>query len=155
MEGVRRERSEADMDDEGAGPLAVGDAASITRTAGEREVELFAEATGDTNPVHLDEAYAAGTRFGGRIAHGMWSAGLISAVLGTKLPGPGAIYLSQSLKFTAPVRIGDAVTATATVTKARPKRGLYTLETVCRNQAGETVLSGEAVVLFEPARPRP
>ena len=107
--------------------------------------------TGDKNPVHLDDAYARTTRFGGRIAHGMLTAGLISAVLGTKLPGPGAIYLNQTLKFTAPVRIGDTITATAEVTAYREDKRIVTLKTDCTNQRGELVLTGEAVLLMEKA----
>src|SRR2546423_453335 len=95
--------------------LALGQAAEATHVVGERDLEAFAALSGDTNPVHLDEAYAKTSSFGGRIAHGMLSAAYVSAVLGTKLPGPGAIYLSQSLRFRRPVRIGDEVTARVTV----------------------------------------
>ncbi len=121
--------------------------ASLSRTITEEDVVTFAHLTGDVNPLHLDEAYAKGTRFGRRVAHGVFAAGLVSAVIGTRLPGPGAIYLSQTLKFVAPVFIGDTVTATVTVTKAKGR--IYTLETVCTNGRGERVLEGEAVVLFE------
>ena len=104
--------------------------------------------SGDHNPVHLDEAYAAKTRFGHPIAHGMLVAGLISAVLGTELPGPGSIYLSQTLHFRAPVYIGDQVTATVEVVAIRPDKPIVTMKTVCTNQSGQIVLEGEAVLLL-------
>ena len=126
--------------------LSVGQTAEMTHVVGEQDLVAFAEVSGDTNPVHLDEAYAATTPFGGRIAHGMLSAAYVSAVLGTKLPGPGAIYLSQQMRFRRPVRIGDEVTARVTVTALEEKRGQVTLETVCL-VGGKAVLDGEAVVL--------
>lgn len=126
--------------------LSVGQSAEITRVVGAGDIEAFAEVSGDTNPVHLDEAYARGTPFGGRIAHGMLSAAYISAVLGTQLPGPGAIYLSQSMRFRRPVKIGDAVTARATVKELDDKRGHVTLQTVCEVN-GKAVVDGEAVVM--------
>ncbi len=127
----------------------VGDTASLDKVITERDIELFGEVSLDTNPVHFDEAYAAKTRFGGRIAHGMISAGLISAVIGTQLPGPGSIYLSQTLKFRAPVRIGDTLTATVTVSAARDDKPIVTLEAVCTTQGGEVVVKGEAVILVD------
>lgn len=133
--------------------LSVGQSAEISHVVGERDLEAFAAVSLDTNPVHLDEAYARGTAFGGRIAHGMLSAAYISAVLGTKLPGPGAIYLSQSLRFRRPVRIGDEVTARVTVKALDEKRGHVTLETACL-VAGKTVLDGEALVMA-PQRTTP
>jgi 3-hydroxybutyryl-CoA dehydratase len=126
--------------------LSVGRSAARTRTVSEADIVAFAEVTGDTNPVHLDEAYAAATRFGGRIAHGMLAAGFISAVLGVDLPGPGAIYLSQSLRFRRPVRIGDTVEAKATVSAIDGAKAQVTLETVC-TVAGKVVVDGEAVVM--------
>ena len=126
--------------------LSLGQSAEVSHVVGAHDLELFAEVSGDTNPVHLDEAYAKTTTFGGRIAHGMLSAAYISAVLGTRLPGPGAIYLSQSLRFRRPVRIGDEVTARVTVTALEAKRGHVTLETACL-VAGKTVMDGEAVVM--------
>ncbi len=129
--------------------LKVGDAAEVRKTIAEEDVRAFAELTGDRNPVHLDEEYAAKTRFGRRIAHGMLGASLISAVLANELPGRGTVYLSQTLKFTAPVFLGDTVTARVTVTRVREDKPVLTLETVCTNQRGETVLVGEAVVLVE------
>lgn len=126
--------------------LSVGQSAEMTHVVGENDLVAFAQVSGDTNPVHLDEAYAATTPFGGRIAHGMLSAAYISAVLGTRLPGPGAIYLSQQMRFRRPVRIGDEVTARVTITALEEKRGQVTLETVCL-VSGKAVLDGEAVVL--------
>lgn len=129
--------------------LKVGDTASISRKISDEDIRAFAELSGDCNPVHLDDAFARTTRFGRRIAHGMLGASLISTVLGTKLPGQGAIYLSQTLQFLAPVFPGDTVTATATVTKIKEGKPIVTLETVCENQRGETLIRGEAVVLVE------
>lgn len=131
--------------------LSVGQSADMTRIVGAEDIEAFAEVSGDANPVHLDEAYAAGTPFGQRIAHGMLSGAYISAVLGTQLPGPGAIYLSQSLRFRRPVRIGDAVTARVTVKALDERRGHVTLETICEVD-GRAVVDGEAVVIA-PKRP--
>jgi 3-hydroxybutyryl-CoA dehydratase len=110
-------------------------------------IRAFAELTGDTNPVHLDDAYAAGTRFGRRIGHGMIAAGLISATLANDLPGPGTVYLSQTLQFKAPVFPGDTITATVEVKNVRPDKPIVTLGTVCHNQANVVVLEGEAVVM--------
>jgi 3-hydroxybutyryl-CoA dehydratase len=118
----------------------------ISRVVGAADIEAFAEVSGDNNPVHLDEDYARTTQFGERIAHGMLSAAYISAILGTRLPGPGAIYLSQSLRFRRPVRIGDLVVARATVTALDEAKGRVTLETVCE-VGGKTVMDGEAVVI--------
>ena len=131
--------------------LAVGDSAERRRVVTAADIEAFAAVTGDDNPVHLDEAYAATTSFGGRIAHGMLSAGYISAVLGTELPGPGAIYVSQTLNFRRPVRIGDEVTAEVKVTAIDPARGRVSFATACV-VAGKTVVEGEAVVIV-PKRP--
>ena len=125
-----------------------GDAATRSRTITDEDIRAFAELTGDHNPVHLDDDYAAGTRFGRRIAHGMLGASLISATLANELPGRGAVYLSQSLRFIAPVLPGDTVTASVTVTKARENKPILTLETVCTNQRGERLIEGEAVVLL-------
>jgi 3-hydroxybutyryl-CoA dehydratase len=126
--------------------LSVGQSAELVREVGEADIVAFAEVTGDTNPVHLDADYAATTSFGERIAHGMLSAGYISAVLGTQLPGPGAIYLSQSLRFLRPVKIGAAVTARATITAIDEAKGQATLSTVCLAN-GKKVVDGEAVVM--------
>jgi len=124
-----------------------GQSASLTRTVSAADVEGFAKVTGDTNPVHLDEAYAATTRFGRRIAHGMLAVSYISALLGTEFPGPGTIYLSQNVSFLAPVYLGDTITATVTVSKFRAEKGVLTLVTECRNQDGVKVIDGMAVVL--------
>lgn len=126
--------------------LAVGQAAEITRVVTAVDIDAFAAVTGDTNPVHIDEDFARTTAFGGRVAHGMLSAGFISAVLGIKLPGPGAIYLSQNLRFRRPVKIGDAVTARATVVELNERRGHATFSTVCLID-GKTALDGEAVLM--------
>ena len=126
--------------------LSVGQSAQLVRAVTEADIVAFAAVTGDTNPVHLDADYAATTAFGERIAHGMLSAGHISAVLGTVLPGPGAVYLSQSLAFKRPVKIGVEVTAKVTVTVIDEAKGRVTLATVCQVN-GKTVVDGEAVVL--------
>ncbi len=128
-------------------PLQIGLSASRTKTITETDVALFAQVTEDTNPVHLDESYAAQTTFKRRIAHGMLTAGLISAVLGNDLPGPGTIYLSQTLQFKAPVYLGDTITAAVEVTQYRERRRTATFRTTCTNQDGELVLEGEAVVI--------
>lgn len=127
--------------------LEVGQSARFSKTVTEADVILFAGITGDLNPAHVDEAAAQNSRFKGRIAHGMLSAAFISTVLGTRLPGPGAIYVGQTLRFTAPVRIGDTVTAEVTVRELEPERRRARLETVCRTQNGEVVVEGEAEVL--------
>ncbi|ODT87277.1 MaoC family dehydratase [Phenylobacterium sp. SCN 70-31] len=126
--------------------LTVGRSAEMHRVVGAADIEAFAEVSGDSNPVHLDEDYARATPFGERIAHGMLSGAYISAVLGMKLPGPGAIYLSQSLRFRRPVKIGDLVVTRATVTDLDAAKGRVTLETVCQVD-GKTVVDGEAVVI--------
>lgn len=127
--------------------IEVGRWAETSRTVTETDVVLFAAVTGDHNPVHMDEVAARASRFGGRIAHGMLTAGLVSAVLGTKLPGPGSIYVGQTLRFTRPVRIGDTVTARVEVVEVLVEKRRVRLSTVCRNQDGERVLEGEATVL--------
>ena len=127
--------------------LKVGDSAETRKTIADEDVRAFAELTGDRNPVHLDDEYAASTRFGRRIAHGMLGASLISAVLANELPGRGTVYLSQTLRFTAPVFLGDTVTARVTVKSVREDKPVVTLETVCTNERGERVVEGEAVVL--------
>ena len=126
--------------------LSVGQSAEITHTVGAGDIEAFAAVSGDVNPVHLDEAYAKTTAFGGRIAHGMLAAAYISAVIGNKLPGPGAIYLSQSMRFRRPVKIGDPVTARVTVKTLDAAKGHVTLETVCEVN-GKTVVDGEALIM--------
>lgn len=128
-----------------------GDSASISKTITDADVECFAALTGDTNPLHLDEEYASATRFGRRIAHGMLCAALISAVLARELPGPGTIYLGQTLTFLAPVYLGDTVTATVTVVSFDESTGRMTLATVCTNGEGEEVIGGEARVVVGAA----
>lgn len=126
--------------------LSVGMTADQTRTVTERDIEVFAEVSGDRNPVHLDEAYARETPFKGRIAHGLLSASYISALLGNGLPGPGCIYVSQSLRFKAPVRIGDEVLTRVEITDLNPDKRRATLRTTC--QVGETVvIDGEASIM--------
>jgi 3-hydroxybutyryl-CoA dehydratase len=127
--------------------LNVGDSASISKTITDADIAAFAQVTGDHNPLHLDEEYAAKTRFGGRIAHGMLSASLISAVLANELPGEGSVYLSQTLKFVKPVFPGDTVTARVTVIGVRDDKPIITLETICVNQNNEMVVKGEATVM--------
>lgn len=132
--------------------IKVGVTASFTKTITEEDISQFALVSTDVNPLHLNEDYAKKTRFGSRIAHGMLSASFISAVIGNKLPGPGAIYLSQSLVFKAPVFIGDKITTTATVIAKKDNKEIYTLETRCINQDDVVVTRGEAVVLFEAVK---
>lgn len=127
----------------------VGDSASYTQTIGEAHVALFIGAVGDTNPLHVDAEYAKKSRFEARIAQGILVAGLISTAIGTRLPGPGAIYLGQSLRFLKPTYLGDTITATVTVRAIRPDKPILSLETVCTNQKGERVIEGEATVLYE------
>lgn len=127
--------------------MKLGDSASTAKTISESDVYLFAGITGDHNPAHVNETAASQTPFGGRIAHGILSAGLISAVLAMKLPGPGTIYLGQELKFTKPVRFGDTVTATCTVSELIPEKNIARLDTTCTNQRGEVVIKGTATVM--------
>lgn len=127
--------------------IRVGDTASLSRTLRPQDISLFAVVSGDMNPAHLDVDYAATDRFHGVVAHGMWGGSLISAVLGTILPGPGTIYLGQSLRFVRPVRIGDTVTARVTVRERDDTSKRLVLDCACFNGAGETVITGEAEVL--------
>jgi 3-hydroxybutyryl-CoA dehydratase len=131
--------------------LNVGDADKFSKTVTDADVYLFAGVSGDFNPAHIDEAYAQGTFFKTRIAHGMLSAGFISAVIGTRLPGPGTVYLKQTLNFLAPVRIGDTVTARVEVIEKLEEKKRVRLKTTCTNQEGVVVLDGEAMV--SPPRP--
>src|SRR5215207_3061332 len=125
-----------------------GDSAETTKTIELSDIEAFADVTGDRNPIHLDDAFAATTRFGRRIAHGMLTASLISSVLANKLPGEGSVYLGQSLQFVAPVFPGDEVTARVTVKEVRDDKPIVKLETICVNQREEIVIRGEATVLL-------
>jgi 3-hydroxybutyryl-CoA dehydratase len=127
----------------------IGERDSFTKTVTEADVTTFAGLIGDFNPLHVDAEYARKSRFGRRVAHGIFTGGLISAVLGNKLPGPGAIYLSQQLEFLAPVFIGDTITATVEVTAWRPEKRIITLKTDAYNQAEKQVVTGKAVLLVE------
>lgn len=127
--------------------LQIGDSASIVRVVGRDDIELFATVSGDVNPVHLDAAFASTGFFGHIVAHGMWTGALVSSVLGTRLPGPGTIYLGQELHFLKPVVPGDTITASATVKEKRPAERIVLLDTICTNQKGEEVLSGIATVV--------
>ena len=142
------------MDSEATGyfieDIEEGMSATYTRTVTDADIRQFADISGDNNPVHLDEEFAAKTRFETRIAHGMLSASFISTVVGTRLPGYGAIYLKQNLKFTGPVRIGDTVETVATVTDVNRAKRRVTLETVCRVD-GKSVIEGDALMMV-PSR---
>jgi len=130
--------------------LAVGMSANFGKTVTEADILLFSGVSGDTNPVHLNQVYAEGTRFRGRISHGLLSAGFISAVIGTRMPGPGSIYVSQTLQFKAPVRPGDTVTARVSVAGMMPERNRVVLQTRCY-VGDRLVIDGEAVILV-PSR---
>lgn len=125
----------------------MGDSASVAKTVSESDVYLFAGITGDFNPAHVNEAEASKGMFQGRIAHGMLSAGFISAAIAMKLPGPGAIYLGQELTFIKPVKIGDTITATVTVAELLQSKNIVKLNTVCTNEHGEAVITGRATVM--------
>ncbi len=126
--------------------LSVGDSASLSGSFSQEDIDAFARISGDDNPAHVDAAWAEASSFGGRVAHGVLTAGLISAVLGTQLPGPGSIYLSQTLRWLAPVLPGDILTATATVKEIIPDKKRVVLDTIVQKD-GETVLTGEALVV--------
>jgi 3-hydroxybutyryl-CoA dehydratase len=126
--------------------MNIGDSATFSKTVTESDIMTFAGLTGDFNPVHVNADYAKESVFKERIAHGMLSAGFISTVLGTQLPGPNSIYLGQELKFTAPVKIGDTVTAKATIIEKREDKKILKLQTVVMNQRGEVVVDGSAVI---------
>ncbi len=127
--------------------MQVGDSASFTKTVSEHDVYTYAGVSGDFNPAHVNEVEAQKGMFGKRIAHGMLSAGFISTVLGTQLPGPGTIYMGQELRFTKPVFFGDTITATVTVAELIPEKNRAILDTVCTNQNGEVVIKGKATVM--------
>jgi 3-hydroxybutyryl-CoA dehydratase len=127
--------------------IAIGDSAQLTRRVTDADVAEFVDAVGDYNPVHSDREYAAATAFKEPIAPGIWTAGLISAVIGTRLPGPGAIYLSQELKFLKPVKAGDWISARVEVIEVNREKNRVRLRTVCTNQRAEDVLTGEALVM--------
>lgn len=135
--------------------LVVGQSVEVPTVVTAHMVELFAEATGDRNPVHLDEEFAAKSRFGGRIAHGMLTAGFVSAAIASRLPGPGSIYMGQTLRFTRPVKLGDTVTVKLEVIEILMEKKRVRLSTVCTNQNGETVMEGEATVMVPGERAPP
>jgi 3-hydroxybutyryl-CoA dehydratase len=130
--------------------IKVGDTFSTKREITDELIRQFADLSGDHNPIHLDDDFAAGTRFGRRIAHGALSAAFISSVLGYEFSERKIVYLSQTLKFTAPAFIGDTITATGTVKQIREDKGIVTIDTVCANQDGVVTVSGEAVVMLLP-----
>ena len=142
--------------------MHIGQTGTFTRTVTEEGVRLFAAVSGDVNPLHLDEAWAANTRFKGRIAHGMFTGGLISAAIAMVLPGPGVVYVGQDLKFERPVRIGDTITVELTVTEKLPEKKFVKMDSIARNQLGKVVVSGVTTVLApsekirieRPAEPR-
>jgi acyl dehydratase len=127
--------------------ISIDQTATYSKTLSEEDLILFAKVSGDVNPVHLDEDFAKNTPFKSRIAHGIYTGSLVSAALATVLPGPGTIYLGQSLRFKAPVRIGDTITITMTVVKKREDRKFVTLDCTAENQEGETVMVGTAEVI--------
>ena len=127
--------------------MKLGDSASFTKTVSEHDVYTYAGVSGDFNPAHVNEVEAQKGMFGKRIAHGMLSAGFISTVLGTQLPGPGTIYMGQELRFTKPVFFGDTITATVIVAELIPEKNRAILDTVCTNQNGEVVIKGKATVM--------
>jgi acyl dehydratase len=133
--------------------IKVGDAASVTKTITEADIRTFGDLSGDHNPLHFDEEHARRTRFGRPISHGMLTGSLFSPIIAHQLPGEGAIYLSQSLKFKAPVFAGDTITATLTVRHVREDKQIITLDGVAKNQKGEVVITGEAVVFVEELTP--
>lgn len=142
--------------------LQVGQSATYTRQATDEAIRLFAAVSGDVNPLHLDEDYAAGTRFKGRIAHGMFTGGLISAAIAMVLPGPGVVYVAQEMRFERPVRIGDTITVELTVTEKLPEKQFVKMSSTARNQLGKVVVTGVTTVLApsekiriqRPAEPR-
>jgi 3-hydroxybutyryl-CoA dehydratase len=133
--------------------MRIGMSESMSRIVTEADISDFARVSGDTNPVHLDEEYAKATMFGGCVAHGLLTASIISAVLGTKLPGPGCVYISQTLTFLGPVRVGDCVTATVTVTELMPEKKRVRLATSC-HVGDRLVIDGEALLRVYARAPR-
>lgn len=127
--------------------ITIGQSASYTKEVTEGDVQMFAAISGDKNPVHLDESFAAGTQFGERIAHGMLTGAFISAAIAMELPGPGSIYLGQTIRFTRPVKLGDTITVNLEVTEKKEKRGFVTLNCDAVNQEGKSVANGVAEVM--------
>ena len=130
--------------------LEIGTEGTYSKTLTERDIVLFGETSGDINPMHFDQDYASKTMFKGRIAHGMWSAGLISTCIGTVMPGPGSVYMGQELAFKLPVRIGDTLTATVTVKEKNERRKFVVIDCQVRNQHGKVVVCGDAKVIPPP-----
>lgn len=128
--------------------LSIGQSAEVTHTVTEEDIKTFGDLSGDYNPLHFDEEWAKTTMFKGRIAHGLLSASFISTAIGMKLPGPGTIYLSQSMKFMGPVRIGDTITASVEVVALNDEKQRVTLKTVCTNQNQDVVVDGEALIML-------
>ena len=127
--------------------IAIGESASLSRTLSKDDIALFAVMSGDVNPAHLDQSYAEASMFHHIIGHGMWGGSLISAVLGTRLPGPGTIYLGQDLRFRKPVGVGDTITVTVTAKEKRPEKRVVVFDCRCVNQKGEEVITGTAVTM--------
>ncbi|MCH7881082.1 MAG: MaoC family dehydratase N-terminal domain-containing protein [Proteobacteria bacterium] len=127
--------------------LEIGSQGTFSKTLTERDIVLFGDTSGDINPLHFDEEYASSTMFKGRVAHGMWSAGLISTCIGTVMPGPGSIYLGQELVFKLPVRIGDTLTVSLTVKEKNDRRKFVVIDCQVRNQHGKLVVCGDAKVM--------
>jgi acyl dehydratase len=127
--------------------MSVGDSASLVRTLALRDIQLFAAVSGDVNPAHVDPEFAKNDMFHGVVAHGMWGAAIISAVLGTELPGPGTIYLDQTLQFRHPIRVGDTVTVTLTVAEKFPENKRVNLDCKATNRKGDVMISGVATVI--------
>jgi acyl dehydratase len=134
--------------------IRLGDSATGTRTLTLADIQLFAIVSGDVNPAHLDPEYARGSMFGEVIGHGLWGGALISSLLGNELPGPGTIYVSQSLRFSRPVKVGDTLTVTVTCTRKVDEKKRVVFDCLCANQHGKTVISGEAEVLAPTAKVR-
>jgi 3-hydroxybutyryl-CoA dehydratase len=128
--------------------LKIGQSAEVTHTITADDIQTFGDLSGDYNPLHFNDEWAKTTMFGGRIAHGLLSASFISTVIGMKLPGPGTIYLSQSMKFMRPVRIGDTITARVEVAALNDEKKRVTMKTVCTNQDQEVVVDGEALIML-------
>jgi 3-hydroxybutyryl-CoA dehydratase len=131
----------------------IGDSATVTKIITEADIQTFGDLTGDHNPLHFDQDHAKRTRFGRPISHGMMTGSLFSPIIAHQLPGEGAIYLSQSLKFVAPVFAGDTITATLTVTRIRENKPIITMVGVATNQSGEVVITGESVVMVDTLKP--
>ena len=127
--------------------LEIGSEGTYSKTLAERDIALFGDTSGDINPLHFDETYAGQTMFKGRIAHGMWSAGLISTCIGTVMPGPGCVYMGQELTFRLPVKIGDRLTASVTIKEKNEKRKFVVIDCKVRNQHGKVVVVGDAKVM--------